>query len=188
MSCCGGPHFSCCAWRVGFACDRWGLFLLLWLLCLGHMRFDLLFCLSGLCLPWGLSKLIWQNLGFSTSEEVGVFCWVWCLIWSALVWGGACDSPWFQGEYDLLHWETMCLVCCPPEFRTCCVSSLWLDWRGSLCLILYDLYYCFSLAFSSYSPKSLGFTCYISWYLLNYAYHCARMSRNEMSNPFARPC
>jgi hypothetical protein len=30
------PHFSCYGWQVGFACDRWWLFLLLWLLCLGH--------------------------------------------------------------------------------------------------------------------------------------------------------
>jgi hypothetical protein len=59
MSCCGCPHFSYCGWQVGFACDYWWLFLLLWLLCLGHMHFDLLYCLSGLCLPWGLSKLVW---------------------------------------------------------------------------------------------------------------------------------
>jgi hypothetical protein len=56
---CGGPHFSCCGWRVGCACDRWWLFSLLWLLCLSHMLFDLLCCLSDPCLPWGLSKLIW---------------------------------------------------------------------------------------------------------------------------------
>jgi hypothetical protein len=59
MSCCGGPHFSCCGWQVGVACDHWGLFSLLCFLCLGHMRFELLCCLSGLCLSWGLSKLIW---------------------------------------------------------------------------------------------------------------------------------
>jgi hypothetical protein len=49
-------------------------------------------------------------------------------------------------------------------------------------LVLYPIYciFCFSLAFSSYSPKSLCFTCYTSLYLLNYAYHCARMSSNEM--------
>jgi hypothetical protein len=29
MSCCGGPHFSCCGWRVCVACDRWWLFSLL---------------------------------------------------------------------------------------------------------------------------------------------------------------
>jgi hypothetical protein len=22
LSCCGGPYFSCCGWRVGCACDR----------------------------------------------------------------------------------------------------------------------------------------------------------------------
>jgi hypothetical protein len=53
------PYFSYCRWQVVFACDRWWLYSLLWLLCLGHMYFDLLCCLSGLCLPWGLSKLIW---------------------------------------------------------------------------------------------------------------------------------
>jgi hypothetical protein len=40
--------------------------------------------------------------------------------------------------------------------------------------------FCFSLAFSSCSPKSLCFTYYTSLYFLNYAYHCARMSSNEM--------
>jgi hypothetical protein len=39
---------------------------------------------------------------------------------------------------------------------------------------------CFSLTFSSYSPKSLCFTCSTCLYLLNYAYQCARMSSNEM--------
>jgi hypothetical protein len=29
MSCCGGPHFSCCGWWVGFTCDYWWLFFLL---------------------------------------------------------------------------------------------------------------------------------------------------------------
>jgi hypothetical protein len=48
--------------------------------------------------------------------------------------------------------------------------------------------FCFSLVFSSYSPKSHCFTCYTSLYLLNYAYHCARMSSNEMCNSFVRPC
>jgi hypothetical protein len=42
MSCPCDPHFSCCGWWVGFTCDRWWLFSLLWLLCLGHMGFDLL--------------------------------------------------------------------------------------------------------------------------------------------------
>jgi hypothetical protein len=44
---------------------------------------------------------------------------------------------------------------------------------------VYCIFY-FSLAFSSYSPKSFCFTCYTSLYLLNYAYHCSRMSSNEM--------
>jgi hypothetical protein len=38
----------------------------------------------------------------------------------------------------------------------------------------------FYLAFSSYSPKSLCFMCYTGLYLINYAYHYARMSSNEM--------
>jgi hypothetical protein len=42
MSCPCDPHFSCCGWRVGFTCDRWWLFSLLWLLYLCHMCFDLL--------------------------------------------------------------------------------------------------------------------------------------------------
>jgi hypothetical protein len=48
--------------------------------------------------------------------------------------------------------------------------------------MLYRVYwiFCFSLVFSSYSAKSLCFTYYTSLYLLNYAYHYARMSSNEM--------
>jgi hypothetical protein len=47
-----------------------------------------------------------------------------------LVWGGACDLPWFEGE--LVLWRVYCI-------------------------------FCFSIAFASYSPKSLGFTCYAAW-------------------------
>jgi hypothetical protein len=61
-----------------------------------------------------------------------------------------------------------------------CLPSVWLGLRGSWCFILYIYIFCFSLAFSSYSPKSLCFTCYTSLYLLNYAYHYARMSSNKM--------
>jgi hypothetical protein len=50
-----------------------------------------------------------------------------------------------------------------------CLPSLWLGLRGSWCFILYICIFRFSLAFSSYSPMSLCFTCYISLYLLNYA-------------------
>jgi hypothetical protein len=55
-----------------------------------------------------------------------------------------------------------------------------LVWGGEL--VLYPIYYifCFSLTFSSYSPKSPCFICYTSLYLLNYAYHCVRMSTNEI--------
>jgi hypothetical protein len=58
MSCTCDPHFSCCGWWVGTACDHWWLFFILWFLCLGLMRLDLPCCLGGLCLPWGLFKLI----------------------------------------------------------------------------------------------------------------------------------
>jgi hypothetical protein len=49
-------------------------------------------------------------------------------------------------------------------------------------LVFFPVYclFCFSLTFSSYSPKSPCFICYTSLYLLNYVYHCARMSSNEM--------
>jgi hypothetical protein len=55
-----------------------------------------------------------------------------------------------------------------------------LVWGGVGAFTLYIVFFCFSLAFSSYSPKSPCFTCYTGLYLLNYAYHCARMSSNEM--------
>jgi hypothetical protein len=60
------------------------------------------------------------------------------------------------------------------------VPSIWLGLRGSwyFCHVYYI--FCFSLASSSYSPKSCCFTCYTGLYLLNYAYHCVRMSSNEM--------
>jgi hypothetical protein len=51
--------------------------------------------------------------------------------------------------------------------------------RGVGVFTLYIVYFA-SLAFSSYSLKSLCFTCYTGLYLLNYAYRCARMSSNEM--------
>jgi hypothetical protein len=71
--------------------------------------------------------------------------------------GVAIHMAWFEGE----------LLFC-------------LGFRGEL--MLYHVYciFCFSVAFSSYSPKSLWFTYYTSLYLLNYAYHCARMSSDEM--------
>jgi hypothetical protein len=169
MSCCGGLHFSCCGWRVGAACDRWWLFSLLWLLCLCHMHFDLLCCLSGVCLSCGVSKLNWWNIVFSTSGGVGVFSWIWCLIWFALV----------QGEYGLLHWETLYFSCYLVEFETWCLPSTLLGLRGSLCFS-YILYILLSSWCLPYSPKSRCFTCYTGLYLLNYAYHYARMSNNEM--------
>jgi hypothetical protein len=53
---------------------------------------------------------------------------------------------------------------------------IWLGLRGRLCF--FPCIFCFSRAFFSYSPKSPCFTWYTSLYLLNYAYHCARISSN----------
>jgi hypothetical protein len=62
------------------------------------------------------------------------------------------------------------------------IPMAWFERRGEgACDLNYIcVSFCFSLAFSSYSPKSFCFTSYTSLYLLNYAYHCARMSSNEM--------
>jgi hypothetical protein len=54
---------------------------------------------------------------------------------------------------------------------------IYLGLRESCCFTLYTYIFCFSLV---YLPKSLCFTCYTSLYLINYAYHCDRMSSNEM--------
>jgi hypothetical protein len=70
-------------------------------------------------------------------------------------------------------------------------SSRFADLRGGLMFAIYMTWFegelllltcilCFSLAFFSYPPKSLCFTCYTVLYLLNYTYHRARMSSNEM--------
>jgi hypothetical protein len=149
MSCPCDPHFSYCGWRVGFVCDHWLFLLLLWLLCLGHMHFDLLCCLSGLCLSWGLSKLIWWNIVFSTSGGVDVFYWVWRLIW----------LPWFEWELVIrlgfrrsivfCHWETLSFGCCPLELENLCLPSIWLGLSGSwcFCLAFYIVYLAFLLHF-----------------------------------------
>jgi hypothetical protein len=69
------------------------------------------------------------------------------------------------------------------------VSAIRMAWfEGGFVLYLIYLVFCFSLAFSLYSPKSLCFTYYTSLYLLNYAYHYASMSGNQMRNSFAKPC
>jgi hypothetical protein len=61
------------------------------------------------------------------------------------------------------------------------VFAIHMAWfEGDLVICLYICIFCFLLAFSLYSPKSLCFTCYTGLYLLNYAYHYARMSSNEM--------
>jgi hypothetical protein len=64
--------------------------------------------------------------------------------------------------------------------RNWCLPSIWLGLRESWCFYLVYCVFCFSLAFSSYSPKSFCFTSYTGLYLLNYVYHYARMSSNEM--------
>jgi hypothetical protein len=69
ISCSCDPYFSCCGWRVRRAYDHWWLFLLLWLLCLGHMHFGM----PGSCLSCGVSKLNWWNLVFSTSGGIVMF-------------------------------------------------------------------------------------------------------------------
>jgi hypothetical protein len=61
------------------------------------------------------------------------------------------------------------------------VFAIHMAWfEGELLLYLVYYIFCISVVFSSYSPKSLYFICYTSLYFLNYAYHCARMSSNEM--------
>jgi hypothetical protein len=61
------------------------------------------------------------------------------------------------------------------------VFAIRMTWfQGELAIYLVYCIFYFSHVFSSYSPKSLCFTCYTSLYLLNYAYHCARMSINDM--------
>jgi hypothetical protein len=93
-------HSPYCGWRMCFACDHWWLFLLLWLLFLGHMHFDLLCCLSGLCLSCGVSKLNWWNLVFSTPGGVGMFDWIWRFVWYVLDSGGI----WSFALRNLLFW------------------------------------------------------------------------------------
>jgi hypothetical protein len=58
------------------------------------------------------------------------------------------------------------------------ICMTWFE--GELVHFLVYYIFCFSLAFSLYSPKSLCFTYYTSFFLLNYAYHCARLGSNEM--------
>jgi hypothetical protein len=46
--------------------------------------------------------------------------------------------------------------------------------------IVYFVFFCFSFAFPSCSPKLTLLTCYTSLYLVDYACHYARMSIDEM--------
>jgi hypothetical protein len=59
-----------------------------------------------------------------------------------------------------------------------CFPSLWLGLRESLCFALYILYLVFIAL--HFIISIYCFTCYTSLYLVDYAYHCARVSRNEM--------
>jgi hypothetical protein len=131
MSCPCDPHFSCCGWRVGFVCDRWWLFSHLWLLCRVYMCFNLLYCLSGLCLSYGVSKLNWWGIVFSTSGGVNVFCWVWHLIWLSWFGGELVIRIGFRESIVFCHWEPLSFGCCPLELENWCLPSVWLGLRGS---------------------------------------------------------
>jgi hypothetical protein len=56
----------------------------------------------------------------------------------------------------------------------------WFEGGGAVFHLVYLVSSCFSVAFSSYSPKSLYFNCYTSLYFLNYDYDCGWMNTNEM--------
>jgi hypothetical protein len=148
MSWCGGPHFSYCGWWVGAACDRWWLFSLLYLLCLGHMHFNLLCCLSGLCLSCGVSKLNWWNIVFSTSGGVGISSWIWRLLCFALGSGGV----WSFALRNLVSWLVLSWVwnlMSATRMAWFEGGGLWFalvwGWVGALVCILYILliYYIF---------------------------------------------
>jgi hypothetical protein len=108
---------------------------------------------------------------------------------SLIEFDACCVSPWVQGGYDLLHRKPHVLftTLLSSELDVCHPYGLVLGEAYDLPwfegeLVLWCVYYifCFSIVFASYSPKSLGFTYYTSLYLLNYAYHYAKMSSNEM--------
>jgi hypothetical protein len=64
---------------------------------------------------------------------------------------------------------------------TWCLPSLWHGLRGSLCFTLYILYLIFILLhFIHIYLIYLCFTYYTSLYLVNYAYYCAKVNRDEM--------
>jgi hypothetical protein len=58
------------------------------------------------------------------------------------------------------------------------IRIAWFD--GKLVFYLIYCIFYFSLVSSLYSSMPLCFTDYTSLYLLNYVYHCARISSNEM--------
>jgi hypothetical protein len=98
------------------------------------------------------------------------------------------DLSWFQGDYGLLPLRNLEFWLLPSWVGKLVFAILMAWFERELVLYHVYLYFYFSLAFSSYPPKSFCFTSYTSLYLLNYVYHCARVSSNEMWNSFARPC
>jgi hypothetical protein len=85
MSCCGGTHFSYCEWWMGFACDRWWLFSLLWLL-ICFVIWVIYACLE-VCLS-SFNKTLGSSLQGELASLVEFDAWF--------------DFPWTHGEYRLL--------------------------------------------------------------------------------------
>jgi hypothetical protein len=160
----------------------------------GHMIFNLLCRLSGLGLDPRIahahSKLIW--LAFLADTASGLCLWsVWLHLRRSqhLLLSLALDliCLGFRGSMFFCHWETLC--CCPLEWGTWFLPSLWLDLRGSCassCIFYIFLLFC--CIFIHIYLVTLYFSCYTSLYLIDYAWHYARMSKNEMWNSFVRPC
>jgi hypothetical protein len=127
------------------------------------------------CDHWWLFSLLWLlYLGHMCFDLLCWFSglclsWGWCLVCFTL----ASEGVWPFALRNLVVWLLSSWDgnwCCHPY------GLIWGGW----CFYLIYCIFCFSLPFSSYPPKSLCFTCYTSMYLLNYVYHCARMSSNEM--------
>jgi hypothetical protein len=102
------------------------------------MSIDLLCYLSGLSLSWGLPKLNWWNLVFSTSGGVGVFDWVWRLVWFALVWGVACFIALILGGSMIFAIEKpYVLIAALLSFKLGICHPYGLIWGGSCASIFY---------------------------------------------------
>jgi hypothetical protein len=59
------------------------------------------------------------------------------------------------------------------------IPMTWFEGELMICLV-YLYPFAFLLHFLHIHLSQLCFTCYTSLYLLDYAYHCARVSRNEL--------